>query len=55
VGDDPETAQALARMLPAKALVESGDVAGVVVMLASDSGFISGQTIRVDGAATARV
>lgn len=55
VGDDPDTAQALARMLPAKALVESGDVAGVVVMLASDSGFISGQTIRVDGAATARV
>ncbi len=46
---------ALARVLPAKGLVESADVAGLVVMLASDSGFINGQTIHLDGGATARI
>jgi len=55
VGDNEQEAAALARMLPAKELVASADVAGLVVMLASDSGFITGQTIRVDGGATARI
>ncbi len=55
IGDDPVAAEALAKMLPSKALVKSNEVAGVVVMLASDSGFITGQTIHLDGGATARV
>lgn len=55
IGDDPAIAEQLAKMLPSKALVKSDDVTGLVVMLASDSGFITGQTIRLDGAATARV
>jgi 2-deoxy-D-gluconate 3-dehydrogenase len=55
IGDDPVIAEQLAKMLPSKALVKSEDVTGLVVMLASDSGFITGQTIRLDGAATARV
>ncbi len=54
-GDDPESARNLARMLPAKALVKPEDVAAAVVGLAADSGFITGETIAVDGAATARV
>ncbi len=54
-GDDPESAQQLARMLPAKALVNPVDVGAAVVGLAADSGFITGETIAVDGAATARV
>lgn len=55
IGDNDEEAAALARMLPAKALVASADVAGLVVMLASDSGFITGQTIHLDGGASARI
>ncbi len=54
-GDDAESAQRLARMLPAKALVKLEDVGAAVVALAADSGFITGETIAVDGAATARV
>lgn len=55
VGDNEQEAAALARMLPAKELVASADVVGLVVMLASDSGFITGQTIHLDGGATARI
>lgn len=54
-GDDPETVQQVARMLPAKALVQPEDVGPAVVALAADSGFITGETIALDGAATARV
>ncbi len=54
-GDNPEAVQQLARMLPAKALVNPEDVGAAVVGLAADSGFITGETIAVDGAATARV
>ena len=54
-GDDPESAQQVARMLPAKQLVQPEDVGPAVVALAADSGFITGETIAVDGAATARV
>ncbi len=54
-GDDPETVSRVARMLPAKELVKPGDVGSAVVALAADSGFITGETIAVDGAATARV
>ena len=54
-GDDPETVQQVARMLPAKALVKPEDVGPAVVALAADSGFITGEIIAVDGAATARV
>ena len=42
-------------MLPAKQLVQPEDVGPAVVALAADSGFITGETIAVDGAATARV
>ena len=54
-GDNPESVQQLVRMLPAKALVRPDDVGSAVVALAADSGFITGETIAVDGAATARV
>ncbi len=54
-GDDPESVQQLARMLPAKSLVKPEDVGAAALALAADSGFISGETIAVDGAATARV
>ena len=54
-GDNPEAVQQLSRMLPAKALVRPEDVGAAVVGLAADSGFITGETIAVDGAATARV
>ena len=54
-GDDPQAVQQLSRMLPAKTLVDPGDVGAAVVGLAADSGFITGETIAVDGAATARV
>ena len=54
-GDAPESVQQLARMLPAKALVDPADAGAAVVALAADSGFITGETIAVDGAATARV
>ncbi len=54
-GDDPESVRQVARMLPAKQLVQPGDVGPAVVALAADSGFITGETIAVDGAATARV
>lgn len=54
-GDDPETVKQVARMLPAKELVKPEDVGAAVVGLAADSGFITGEIIAVDGAATARV
>ena len=54
-GDDPHTVEQIARMLPAKSLVRPADVGAAVVALAADSGFITGETIAVDGAATARV
>ncbi len=54
-GDDPETVRQVARMLPAKALVRPADVGAAVVALAADSGFLTGETIALDGAATARV
>ena len=54
-GDEPEAVQRLTRMLPAKALVRPEDVGAAVVAMAADSGFITGETIAVDGAATARV
>lgn len=54
-GDNPESAHQLARMLPAKELVKPEDVGPAAVALAADSGFITGETIAVDGAATARV
>ena len=54
-GDDPESVRQVARMLPAKQLVQPEDVGPAVVALAADSGFITGETIAVDGAATARV
>ena len=54
-GDDPESVQQVARMLPAKQLVQPNDVGPAVVAMAADSGFITGETIAVDGAATARV
>ena len=54
-GDNPESVQQLARMLPAKALVQPIDVGSAVVGLAADSGFLTGETIAIDGAATARV
>lgn len=54
-GDDPDTVRQVARMLPAKALVKPEDVGPAVVALAADSGFITGEIIALDGAATARV
>ena len=54
-GDNPESVQQVARMLPAKQLVQPNDVGPAVVAMAADSGFITGETIAVDGAATARV
>ncbi len=54
-GDDPQRAAALARMLPARALVAPADVGAAVAALAADSGFITGEVIAVDAAATARV
>ena len=54
-GDDPDRAAAIARMLPARALVAPADIGAAVVALAADSGFITGETIAVDAAATARV
>lgn len=54
-GDDPDTVQQVARMLPSKALVKPENVGPAVVALAADSGFITGETIAVDSAATARV
>ncbi len=50
-----DTAQSVSRMLPARALVKPADVGAAVVGLAADSGFLTGETIAVDGAATARV
>ena len=52
---NPESVQQVARMLPAKQLVQPNDVGPAVVAMAADSGFITGETIAVDGAATARV
>ncbi len=54
-GDDPDSVAQVARMLPAKELVKPEDVGAAVVGLAADSGFITGEVIAVDGAATARV
>ena len=54
-GDDPQQVEALARMLPARALIDPADVGAAVVALAADSGFITGEVIAVDAAATARV
>ena len=54
-GDDAQRTAELARMLPARALVDPADVGAAVVALAADSGFITGETIAVDAAATARV
>lgn len=54
-GDDRERSAALARMLPSRALVAPADVGAAVVALAADSGFITGEVIAVDAAATARV
>ena len=54
-GDDPDRVAAIARMLPARALVAPADIGAAVVALAADSGFITGETIAVDAAATARV
>lgn len=54
-GDDPQRAAQLARMLPARALIEPADVGAAVVALAADSGFITGEVIAVDAAAGARV
>ena len=50
-----DAAQSVARMLPAKTLVKPSDVGAAVVGLAADSGFLTGETIALDGAATARV
>jgi len=47
---DPKRAAAFARMNPLRRLGEPEDVAGVAVLLASRAGgFISGQTLVVDG------
>lgn len=54
-GDDPQRAAQLARMLPARALIDPADVGAAVVALAADSGFITGEVIAVDAAAGARV
>lgn len=54
-GDDPEASRQLSRMLPAKQLVDPRDVGSAVVALATDSGFTTGETIALDGAASARV
>ena len=44
----------LARFIPSRRLGNPDDVAGLVVYLASDaSDFVTGQTIYVDGGATA--
>ena len=55
IGDNAEYVAALSRMLPSRQLVASEDVAGLVVLLASDSGFITGQMIALDGAASQRI
>lgn len=55
LGDSAEAAQQIARMLPAKELVDPRDVGAAVVALAADSGFVTGETIAIDGAASARV
>lgn len=55
IGDDPEIVEALAKMLPGRRLARALDAAGLVLMLATDAGFITGQTIHVDAGATARI
>ena len=55
IGDDPAHVQTLTKTLPARALVTSDEVTGAVVMLASDSGYFTGQVVPVDGAATSRI
>ncbi len=55
IGDVPERRTELARVLPARRLVRSDEVAGAVVMLAADSGFITGEVIAVDAGASQRI
>ncbi len=55
IGDNEEYAELLRRSLPTGSLVKSRDIAALVAMLAADSGFISGQTIAVDSAASQRI
>ncbi|SDC91377.1 NAD(P)-dependent dehydrogenase, short-chain alcohol dehydrogenase family [Cupriavidus sp. YR651] len=51
---DPEREKALSATIPMGRIAEAVDVAGVAVLLASQAGrYISGQTIGVDGGATA--
>lgn len=51
---DPEREKALSAAIPMRRIAEAADVAGVAVLLASPAGrYISGQTIGVDGGATA--
>jgi 2-deoxy-D-gluconate 3-dehydrogenase len=54
IGDNAQYVEELRSALLPGALVKSQDIAALVVMLAADSGFISGQTIAVDGAASQR-
>ena len=55
IGDDPAHVETLTKILPARALVTNDEVTGAVVMLASDSGYFTGQSVAIDGAATSRI
>lgn len=51
---DPEREKALSAGIPMRRIAEASDVAGLAVLLASPAGrYISGQTIGLDGGATA--
>jgi 2-deoxy-D-gluconate 3-dehydrogenase len=54
IGDNPQYVEDLRTALLPGALVKSQDIAALIVMLAADTGWISGQTIAVDGAASQR-
>ena len=54
IGDNAQYVEDLTSALTPGALVKSQDIAALVVMLAADTGYISGQTIAVDGAASQR-
>lgn len=55
IGDNPQYAAELAKMLPSRALVKSDDAAALVLVLASDSGYTTGSVIPLDGGATQRI
>ncbi len=55
IADNPEYVAALTKMLPSRSLVKGDDAAALCVMLAADSGYMTGTTFTLDGAATSRI